>query len=84
MSEKDALRRFCAAVFRNEILFEALRAAAADVKPGCPCRIGLLTRDQRTWCQNLLRRKLWKAAPFLEQITFTLSMISIFPHGIYR
>ena len=34
MSEKDVLRRFCAAVFQNEILFAALRSAAADVKPG--------------------------------------------------
>lgn len=40
------MRRFCAAVFQNEILFAALRSAAADVKPGAPHRIGLLISEQ--------------------------------------
>lgn len=63
MSDKDGLRRFCASVFQNKLLSEKLQRAATQAKPGKPSRGGQFTAEQRTWAQNILRRKLWKSAP---------------------
>ncbi|CAE7236307.1 Cacna1g [Symbiodinium sp. CCMP2592] len=59
-TEIPGLKRFCREALLESGLQRRLLQAAADACPGQAARGGLLTKEQRTWVNNLLGRKLWQ------------------------
>ena len=70
-TEIPGLKRFCREALLETGLQQRLLQAAVDACPGQAARGGLLTKEQRTWVNNLLGRKLWQHVPRVLQLELT-------------